>query len=69
MREKRDIEKNIKYLLKQIKGTLNNIDWYLVTKSLQSNVVRHEKQNLKTHEKVGELNKEFTISFHFIGKY
>ena len=51
MREKRDIEKNIKYLLKQIKGTLNNIDWYLVTKCLQSNVVRHEKQNLKTHEK------------------
>ena len=69
MRSKRDHEKNIEFLETRIRGKLNNIHRYLVTKSLQSNVVKHEKQILKTQTKVAELKKEYTSLPHFNGNY
>ena len=39
----------------EVKGTLNDVDWYLVTKYLQNNVIKEEMQILKKHKK--ELHK------------
>lgn len=39
----------------EVKGTLNDVDWYLVTNYSQNNVIKEEMQILKKHKK--ELHK------------
>ena len=65
MCEKRDIDKKMKILKTQIKWTLNNTDWYLITTqyfTTQRNKTR--QANFKNaRQKVEEV--KYTSSFHF----
>ena len=51
MRKKEKLKKSIKVLATQIKETLDDIDWCLVTIYLQRNFIKLWKQVLKTHKK------------------
>ena len=65
MCEKRDIDKKMKILKTQIKWTLNNTDWYLITTqyfTTQRNKTR-EANFKNARQKVEEV--KYTSSFHF----